>query len=77
MAYAAQGVGECFEPGRTGWVIPADDRAAFRAALAPLLAEPRAARAARGEAARQFARARFDPDRQVRAYLELFARLAP
>jgi glycosyltransferase involved in cell wall biosynthesis len=77
VAYAAQGVGECFEPGRTGWVIPAGDRAAFRAALAPLLAEPRAARAVRGEAARQFARSRFDPDRQVRAYLELFARLAP
>jgi glycosyltransferase involved in cell wall biosynthesis len=77
VAYAAQGIGECFLSGQTGWAIPAGDRAAFRAALSALFAEPRPARAARSEAASQFARLQFDPDRQMRAHLDLFARLVP
>jgi glycosyltransferase involved in cell wall biosynthesis len=75
VAAAAQGIAECFVPGRTGWVIPRGDRAAFRAALVRLIAEGPAARAARGAEAQAFARATFDPGRQVAAYLELFERL--
>ncbi|MDP3073989.1 MAG: glycosyltransferase [Opitutaceae bacterium] len=75
VAYEAQGIAECFVPGRTGWVIPRDDRAAFRAALAALLSEPPAAREARAAEARAYARATFDPARQVSAYLELFTLL--
>ena len=76
VAYAAQGIGECFVPGRTGWVIPRDDRPAFLAALAGLFQLRPSDRAAVADAARAFARATFDPARQVNAYLELFARLA-
>ena len=75
VAYAAQGIGECFIPGRTGWVIPRDDRAAFLAALAPLFQIAPAARAALAAAARDYARSTFDPARQVAAYLDLFTRL--
>lgn len=75
VAYAAQGVGECFIPGRTGWVIPRDDRAAFLAALAPLFQLAPAARATLAGEARDYARSTFDPARQVAAYLDLFTRL--
>ncbi|WP_414665050.1 glycosyltransferase [Horticoccus sp. 23ND18S-11] len=75
VAYAAQGIEECFVPGQTGWEIRRDDRAAFRAALLRLLAEPGAGRVARSAAARAFARETFDPSRQVTAYLDLFQRL--
>jgi len=74
VAYDAQGIGECFLPGQTGWVIPPGDRADFVARLMPLLTDP-ARRDACAAAARAQARSRFDPARQVQAYLELFARL--
>lgn len=77
VAYAAQGINECFVPGRTGWTIARDDRAAFRATLSRRISEPRAAHAERAADARAFARSTFDPERQVAAYLELFSRLAP
>jgi glycosyltransferase involved in cell wall biosynthesis len=73
VASAAQGIRECFLPGETGWEIPQGDRAAFRAALTRLMMEPAAERARRADLARTFARDRFDPARQVRAYLDLFA----
>lgn len=76
VASAAQGNAECCLPGETGWIVPADDRAAFRAALARLAAEPLEVRLARAAAARTFARTTFDPKRQSDAYLDLFARLA-
>jgi glycosyltransferase involved in cell wall biosynthesis len=76
VACAAQGIGECFVPGRTGWVIPHGDRPAFRAALQQLLGESASARPARAAEARAFARATFDPPRQVHAYLDLFQKLA-
>ena len=76
VAYDAQGIRECFVPDRTGWVIARDDRTAFRTALAHLIAEPAAARAARSAEARAYARTTFDPARQVAAYLDLFTRLA-
>lgn len=73
VASAAQGIGECFLPGDTGWEIAPGDRTAFRAALTRLMLEPATERVRRSERARAFARERFDPARQVRAYLDLFA----
>jgi glycosyltransferase involved in cell wall biosynthesis len=76
VAYAAQGIGECFVPDRTGWMIPRADRPAFIAALVPLFQRSASARAALAAEARAFARTTFDPTRQVAAYLDLFARLS-
>jgi len=76
VAYAAQGIGECFVPDRTGWMIPPADRPAFIAALAPLFQRSPLARAVLADEARAFARTTFDPARQVAAYLDLFARLS-
>jgi glycosyltransferase involved in cell wall biosynthesis len=75
VAYEAQGIAECFVPGRTGWVIPRDDRAAFRDTLQRLMAQPTAERLAAAAGARAFARETFDPARQVAAYLQLFHQL--
>ncbi|MBI4624498.1 MAG: glycosyltransferase [Verrucomicrobia bacterium] len=75
VAGEAQGIRECFIPGRTGWAIPRGDHAAFRAALTARIAEPPGIRAACAAAARTYARETFDPARQVAAYLDLFARL--
>ncbi len=76
VAYAAQGIGECWLPDRTGWAIPRDDRTAFRHALVRLIAEPAALRATRAADARAYAHNTFDPQRQVSAYLGLFARIS-
>jgi glycosyltransferase involved in cell wall biosynthesis len=76
VAYHAQGIAECFVPDDTGFVIPRDDSAAFRARLAALAGENSAARLARSTRAQAYARATFDRTRQVVAYLELFAKLA-
>lgn len=75
VACDAQGIRECFVPDRTGWAIARNDRTAFRAALAELIAEPAARRTSRAAEARAYARATFDPARQVAAYLDLFTRL--
>ncbi|MES2696411.1 MAG: glycosyltransferase [Verrucomicrobiota bacterium] len=75
IAYAAQGIDECFVPGQTGWVIPRDNREAFRTTLTALLAQPAAARASLAAAAREYARTTFDPARNVQAYLNVFAAL--
>ena len=75
VAYEAQGITECFVPGRTGWAIPHGDRTAFRATLSRRISEPALAHAERAADARAFARTTFDPARQVAAYLELFVRL--
>jgi glycosyltransferase involved in cell wall biosynthesis len=76
VAYAAQGIGECFIPGETGWIIPRAERPAFLAALAPLFAASATTRAHLSSEARAYARTTFDPARQVGAYLDLFTRLA-
>lgn len=76
IAYAAQGIDECFVPGKTGWTIPRDDRGAFRSTLAALLAQSAEARAALAAAAREYAQTSFDPAHNIAAYLELFRRLA-
>jgi glycosyltransferase involved in cell wall biosynthesis len=75
IVFQAQGMEECFVPGRTGWAIPRDDPFAFRSALVRLADEPASIRAERSAAARAFARDTFDPQRQISAYLELFQRL--
>ena len=75
VACDAQGIRECFVPGRTGWSIARGDRAAFRAAVRARMTEPAATRLERAAEARAYARAAFDPARQVAAYLELFSRL--
>jgi glycosyltransferase involved in cell wall biosynthesis len=75
VAYHAQGIAECFVPGNTGFVIPRDDPAAFRARLTALAHEDSAARQARSGRAQAYARATFDRSRQVVAYLELFQKL--
>jgi glycosyltransferase involved in cell wall biosynthesis len=77
VAYEAQGIRECIIPGDTGWSLPRDDRAAFRATLTALMTEPAADRADRAARARAFARAAFDPQTQVAAYLDLFHQLSP
>lgn len=75
VAYAAQGIVECFVPNETGWEIPRDDRAAFQATLLRLMTESPGTRRSRAEQARTFAHSRFDRQRQVRLYLDLFQRL--
>jgi glycosyltransferase involved in cell wall biosynthesis len=75
VVYQAQGMDECFIPNHTGWSIPRGDRAGFNAALLRLAGESPAARAGRALTARAYARKAFDPQRQVAAYLDLFARL--
>jgi len=76
VVYEAQGMAECFRSGETGWVIPRDDRAAFREAVVQLARATPAERQALAARAAAFARESFDPARQVQAYLELFGRLA-
>ncbi len=74
VVYAAQGIGECFLEGETGWVVPQGDRAGFIARLQPLL-DDAAFRRECSLGARTFASSQFDPGRQARAYLDLFTRL--
>lgn len=71
VAYAAQGIDECFLPGDTGVALPHGDQTSFRAAI-QRFAQPDPART---ERARQYARQTFDPARQLQAYLDLFSRL--
>jgi glycosyltransferase involved in cell wall biosynthesis len=74
VAFDATGNGECFTPGESGFLIPRGDTAGFRAALERLLADAEL-RARMGVRARAHAQERFSPERQARAYLELFGRL--
>ncbi len=74
VAFPTDGVGETFLAGETGLSIAAGDATGFTTALRELLTQPER-RAAMSAAARVWARARFDPDRQAEAYLALFARL--
>jgi glycosyltransferase involved in cell wall biosynthesis len=75
VAYEAQGIRECFLPGRSGWVIPRHDRTAFRSTLSRRMSEPDIAHAERSADAREYARRTFDPARQIAAYLALFTAL--
>ena len=75
IVYDAQGIGECFLPDETGFVIPRGDRGAFRQVIARLAQSGLPERRVRAERARAFAAETFDPQRHVREHLELFARL--
>ncbi len=61
--------------GETGWLVPVGDAAAMAERLGRLLADP-ALRARMGAAARARAEQRFDRGAMVRAYEDLFVRLA-
>ena len=75
VVYQAQGMEECFVPNETGWTISRGDPDAFRAAIIRLAGESAEVRAHRSATAQAFARDTFDPERQVAAYLDLFAHL--
>ncbi len=75
VAFEAQGIEECFVPGKTGWMIERDNRTAFREALTRLCRDLPKVRDQIAETARGYARCHFEPRRQMYAYLELFARL--
>jgi glycosyltransferase involved in cell wall biosynthesis len=76
VVFEAQGIGECFLPGDTGFVIPRGDHAGFRAAVERLARTARADRPPRAERARAYAATTFDQQRHVCDYLDLFSRLA-
>lgn len=74
VAYAATGVDECLDHGRSGQVVPMEDAKAFGAALTPLITDADR-RAQWSERARDFARTAFDPVERARDYLRLFEQL--
>ncbi len=71
VAYDVVGVGECFSPDKSGFLIPNQDQTAFVNALDRLIREA-ALRKRFAEHARRHAQAHFIPDRQVQAHLNLF-----
>lgn len=77
IAYSAQGITETFVPDRTGWEIARNDRAAFRNRIGQLAAESDSARKSRSQEAQAFARSTFDPENQVKRYLQLFSSVRP
>jgi glycosyltransferase involved in cell wall biosynthesis len=74
VAYDIVGVGECFVPGRSGFLIKNGDQATFLQSLEQLIREP-ALRKRFAEQARENAQASFVPERQVQTYLDLFREL--
>jgi glycosyltransferase involved in cell wall biosynthesis len=74
VAYEIVGVGECFVPGRSGYLIANRDQSAFVAALDRLIREP-ALRQRFSDQARRHARANFVPEHQIEAHLNLFREL--
>ncbi|WP_442887391.1 glycosyltransferase [Congregicoccus parvus] len=72
VAWDVAGVGETFRPEASGILVPEHDRPGFAAALHALALDP-ARRTRMSLAAREHARATFDPDRQHARYLELYA----
>jgi glycosyltransferase involved in cell wall biosynthesis len=71
VAYDIVGVGECFVPDRSGYLIANLDQAGFVAALDRLIRTP-AQRLRFAEHGRQHARAHFVPEQQIQAHLTLF-----
>jgi glycosyltransferase involved in cell wall biosynthesis len=74
VAYDIVGVGECFAPEKSGFLIKNQDQPAFVAALDRLIREP-ALRKRFAEHARRHAQANFVPERQIQAHLNLFREL--
>jgi glycosyltransferase involved in cell wall biosynthesis len=75
VAYDVVGVGECFAPDRSGFLIANRDQAGFISALDRLIREP-ALRQRFSAQGRRHARAHFVPEHQVQAHLNLFRELA-
>jgi glycosyltransferase involved in cell wall biosynthesis len=71
VAYDIVGVGECFVPDKSGFLIANHDQTAFVAALDRLIRQP-ADRRRFAEQGREHAHANFVPERQVQAHLNLF-----
>ncbi|HWA28178.1 MAG TPA: glycosyltransferase [Lacunisphaera sp.] len=71
VAYDIVGVGECFAPDRSGYLIRNLDQGGFVAAIDRLIREP-ALRKRFAEHARRHAQDHFIPERQVQAHLTLF-----
>jgi|TARA_B110000438_G_scaffold293176_1_gene332590 glycosyltransferase involved in cell wall biosynthesis len=69
-----RGVGEAFEPGIGGFLIPPGDLLGFRKALSTLV-ENRSLRESMGRAACRWSRSRFSPLQQARAVLGFLDRL--
>ncbi|HEY8994702.1 MAG TPA: glycosyltransferase [Lacunisphaera sp.] len=74
VAYDIVGVGECFAPEKSGFLIKNQDQSAFVSALDRLIREP-ALRKRFAEHARRHAQANFVPERQIQAHLNLFREL--
>jgi len=75
IAYDIVGVGECFIPGQSGFLLANHDRAGFIDRLITLMRDP-AMRSRFTRAGRDYARRYFLPARQVQAHLALFAKFA-
>ena len=75
IAYAAQGMAECFAPNRTGWLIERGDWKGFQDAAERVIRALPAEREQWRIEASQLARERFDADRQIGAYVDLLRRL--
>ena len=71
VAYDVVGVGECFVPDRSGYLIANHDQAGFIAALDRLIRQP-GDRRRFGQVGREHALASFVPERQMLAHLNLF-----
>jgi len=74
VAYDVVGVGECFVPDKSGYLIANRDQAGFIAALERLIRQP-AERRRFAQLGREHAAANFLPERQMPAYLTLFREL--
>lgn len=74
VAYDIVGVGECFVPEQSGFLLKNKDQAGFADALDKLIRE-QGLRRRFSEAARRHARAEFTAERQIHAHLDLFAQL--
>lgn len=76
IAYDIVGVGECFIPDQSGYLVANRDRTAFVDQLIALLRDP-ALRGRFAATACDYARRNFLPQRQVQAHLTLFAKYGP
>lgn len=76
VAYDIVGVGECFMPGKSGFLLRNRDRVGFADALDRLIREP-GLRQRYAEAGRHHAHRNFTPERQIRQHLALFEQLRP
>jgi glycosyltransferase involved in cell wall biosynthesis len=74
VAYDIVGVGECFVPGQSGFLLRNKDQTGFIESLDRLIREP-ALRRRFSEAGREHARAEFTAEQQIRAHLALFTEL--